>query len=107
MDILTQKIYVQYNYLNRYTDTPYYYNSVDKRYIYGIGSQMKKTSSYVLHKVDSTDTLDNLALKYYNNPTYWWLIAYFNDIQDAFIVLSDFYTELKIPNMTSITFEEI
>ena len=51
---------------------------------------MNKNITWVAHQVISTDTLDKLALTYYNNPTYWWVIAYFNDIQDAFIHLKDY-----------------
>lgn len=50
------------------------------------------------------DTLDSLALSYYNNPTLWWFIAAFNDIQDAFIDLSEHYDIIKIPSVTSISY---
>lgn len=59
------------------------------------------------HKVTQDDTLDKLALSYYNNPTYWWVIAYFNDIQDAFVKLSDRYSVLKIPAINSIIFKDL
>jgi hypothetical protein len=48
-----------------------------------------------------------LALSYYNNPTYWWIIAYFNDIQDAFIKLSDKFDILKIPDIRSLEFGDL
>lgn len=54
-----------------------------------------------------TDTLDSLALNYYNNPTYWWAIAYFNDIQDAFIKLSDRFEIIKIPAINGLIFGEL
>lgn len=104
MDILINKKYESYNYINRYTDVPYYFNTVDKKYIYGIGTQMLKNTTYALHKVEQSDTLDYLALKYYNNPTYWWVIAYYNDIIDAFEVLNKRYKTLKIPNISGIEF---
>ncbi len=104
MDVLKNKTYAQFDYTCRYTDVPYYYHTLDKKYIYGIGSNMYKNTEWVAHKVSNTDTLDNLALKYYNNPTFWWIIAYFNDIQDAFIHLADKYTIIKIPSISSITF---
>ena len=59
------------------------------------------------HKVKSNDTLNSLALKYYNNPTFWWVIAYFNDVQDAFKPLIDKYATLKIPNIASVEFGRI
>lgn len=104
MDILKNQVFESYNYPCRYRDVPYYFNTVDQREIYGIGAQLTKNISYVNHKVTPTDTLDYLALKYYNNPTYWWVIAYFNDINDSFISLIDSYSELKIPNIASIEF---
>jgi hypothetical protein len=46
-----------------------------------------------------------LALTYYNNPTYWWIIAYFNNITDPFIELISKYATIKIPNISNIKFE--
>lgn len=104
MDALKNKQYQQYTYTCRYTNVPYYYHMTDKREIYGIGSNLNKNTPWVAHQVAETDTLDYLALKYYNNPTFWWIIAYFNDIQDAFIKLSEKYKMLKIPSISSIEF---
>lgn len=104
MDILKNKEYESYEYTSRYTTVPYYYNTKDDKYMYGIGSNLKKDTQYVAHKLKDTDTLDSLALKYFGNPTYWWIIAYFNDIQDPFIRLIDFYSTIKIPNIQSIDF---
>ena len=104
MDILKDKTYKDYDYTCRYTSVPYFYNTVDDKYIYGIGTQMFKDMTYVAHKVLATDNLDSLALKYYNNPTYWWVIAYFNDILEVFEPLSDKFEIIKIPNISSITF---
>lgn len=70
MDILTNKVYNYFEYFSRYADVPSYFNTVDKRDICGIGLQLSKDTTYVLHKVTPTDNLDYLALKYYNNPTY-------------------------------------
>ena len=105
MDILTNKTTENYDYTSRYTVVPYYYNTLDNKYIYGIGSQMFKNVSYVAYKTLPTDTLDSLSLKYYGNPTYYWVIAFFNDILDCYDVdLSVRYPTLKIPNLSSITF---
>ena len=68
---------------------------------------MQKNIPYVSHKVASGDTLHKLALKYYNNPTYWWVIAYFNDVQDAFIPLRNQFTIIQIPNISSVLFGRI
>ena len=104
MDILKNKRYESYDYTSRYTGVPYYYNTEDQKDIYGIGSNLYKNTAWVAHKVKQEDTLDSLALHYYNNPTYWWIIAYFNDIQDSFIKLSNYFDIIKIPSISSITF---
>jgi hypothetical protein len=104
MDTLRNKNYESYDYLSRYTQVPYYFDDIKQREIYGLGSNIVKDSQYVSHKVTSEDTLHSLSLQYYNNPTYWWVIAYFNDIQDSFISLKDYYSILRIPNIASIAF---
>lgn len=106
MDVLINKKYPQLDYLARDIGRPYYFNTADQREIFGLGSNMKKDTAWVAHKVVESDTLDYLALKYYNNPTLWWLIAYFNDMGDPFVQLSLHYDILKIPNMSSIEFGE-
>jgi nucleoid-associated protein YgaU len=80
---------------------------VDKKEVPGLCKNMFKNVPWVAHKVVSTDTLDKLALTYYNNPTYWWVIAYFNDIQDAFINLKEYFDVLKIPSITNVRFEDM
>lgn len=104
MDTLKNKQYNNFDYISRYTGVPYYYDTLAGKYVFGIGSNLNKDTAYVSHKVTQEDTLDSLALEYYNNPTFWWAIAYFNDIQDSFIRLSDYYSILKIPTITSIDF---
>ena len=107
MDTLKNKNYANFDYLSRYTNTPYYYDTLQDRQIYGIGTNLKNNSEYVTQKVQSNDTLNSLALKYYNNPTFWWIIASFNDIQDSFKPLRDKYTTIKIPSISSIEFGRI
>jgi hypothetical protein len=68
---------------------------------------MIKNAPWVAHKVVQDDTLDKLALNYYNNPSYWWIIAYFNDIQDAFINLKDYFDIIKIPALNSVEFGDL
>jgi len=107
MDTIKNKRYAKYDYTSRYTGIPYYYHTKDKKDFYGLSKNMLKDTAWVAHKVKQDDTLDKLALSYYNNPTYWWIIAYFNDIQDAFIKLSDYYKVLKIPSITSLVFGDL
>lgn len=104
MDTLKNKNYESFDYLSRYNGIPYYFDTIQGREIYGIGTNMKNNTEFVTHIVKNGDTLHSLALKYYNNPTFWWVIAYFNDIQDAFKPLTKKYAKLKIPNITSVEF---
>lgn len=107
MDTLKNKMYANFDYISRYANTPYYYDTLKDRPIFGIGTNLKTTSEFVTHTVKSTDTLHSLSLKYYNNPTYWWVIAYFNNIQDPFKRIQDKYTTLKIPNISNIEFGKV
>lgn len=104
MDTLKNKNYGSFDYLSRYASIPYFYDTLTDREIYGIGTNLKNNSEFITHEVKSNDTLNSLALKYYNNPTFWWIIAYFNNIQDAFKPLRIKYTTLKIPSISSIEF---
>ena len=107
MDTLRNKTYADFDYLSRYTNTPYYYDTITGKEIYGIGTNLKTNTEFVTHKVKSSDTLDALALKYYNNPTFWWIIAYYNDIQDSLKPLKNKYNTLRIPSISSIEFGRI
>jgi nucleoid-associated protein YgaU len=103
MDILTDKQYKNYDYISRYASFPYYYHIEDKKFIYGTTAQLSESNGYTLHKVVLHDTLDSLALDYYNNPTLFWLIADFNKIQNPYAKL-ELGTELKIPSISEIKF---
>lgn len=107
MDVLIHKNYNTFDYISRYSGVPFYYHSEDKREVFGLSKNLLKNTPWVAHQVVQTDTLDALALKYYNNPSYWWVIAYFNDIEDSFMRLSDLYQILKIPTITAITFGDL
>lgn len=104
MDTLKNKTYGTFDYLTRYAGVPNYYYTLDERDYVGIGTPMSKDTPWVAHKVKLEDTLDSLALEYYNNPTYWWVIAEFNTIEDPFIALYGTYQTLKIPSINSIEF---
>jgi hypothetical protein len=70
MQKLTNKKYPSYDYLSRYTGVATYYDPALEKTISGIGEQMSKNAPFVTHAVMPEDTLDTLALTYYNNPTY-------------------------------------
>ena len=67
MDTLKNKNYADFDYISRYTETPYYFDTLQGREVYGIGTNLKTNSEFVTHVVKSNDTLNSLALKYYNN----------------------------------------
>lgn len=107
MDTFKNKNYITYDYKSRYNNIPTYYDSINKKYVYGVGMPVLKDASYVSHEVVPLDTLDSLALKYYSNPTYWWVIAYYNDITDAFENLYDNFVTIKIPSISAVSFGDI
>lgn len=105
MDVLINKDYKDYQRVSRYGVFPYYYNRLDGKYVYGTTAHLKTTdTSFVSHKVDIGDTLDTLALYYYNNPTYYWVIADFNRIQDPYEKL-EIGSVLKIPTFSNIEYD--
>lgn len=71
MDILQDRQYRDYGYLCRYTNIPYYFHTEDKKFIYGTGSQLDDTTKYMLYKTLAGESFDSIALKFYNNPTYF------------------------------------
>jgi hypothetical protein len=106
MDLLKDKSYNQYGKLSRYNSFPYYYHKLDDKYVYGVTSQLNNKTPYVLHTVVKNDTYDSLALYYYNNPVYYWVICDFNRIRDPFEKpVVD--TKLKIPVFSSIEFNNL
>ena len=105
MDVLKDRQKRNYNYVSRYTSFPFYYNTLDKKYIYGITSQLRDDSLYVTHKITQYDTLDSLSLKYYGRPDYYWIIADFNHLQDPFIKLYNYIDIIKIPTLSNIAFK--
>ena len=103
MQRLLDKSYRNYSYLSRYASFPTYYNVSDNRYQYGTWGQLDKTTPYTLYLVKEFDTFDAIALDHYNNPSLYWIICSFNDIQDCFSTpIAGTY--LKIPTLTRITF---
>lgn len=105
MSILTEKTFKQYDRVSRYSPFPYFYNSVDKRYVYGVTAQLNNSNTpFVAHQVKHGDTWDSLALYYYNNPTYYWIICDFNRVQDPFIEPTAGDT-IRIPTFSAIYYD--
>lgn len=106
MDILINKQYKSYEKLSRYSVYPIYYNTLDKKYEGSITGQLSNTTSCIQHYIKDNDTLDSLALYYYGNPTYFWIIADYNRIQDPFEqLIPDTY--ILIPTFSTIQFKDI
>ena len=103
-EILKDKSYKDYSYISRYTNVPYYFNSIDQKFMYGTTYPMSKDVTYLIHKVVRNETPDSISLTYYNTPLYYWVILDYNDIQDPFIEL-EIGQELKIPTLSAINFE--
>lgn len=104
MDVLKNKTYKQYNRLSRYSNFPYYYNTLDNKYVEGTTKYLDNTTLYKLVIVKDGDTYDSLALKYYNNPTYYWIICSYNHIQDPFKKPKP-NTYIKIPSLSDISYD--
>ena len=103
MNVLKDKSSRTYFYTSRYATLPYYYNTLDKKYIYGISKNLNTNTDYVLHNLVDSDSLDSLALKYYGRPDLFWVIADFNNLNDPYIRLVDKMSSIKIPSLSGIT----
>lgn len=102
MDVLTKKQWQEYNYTSRYTPFPFYYNSEDAKYIYGITKQLAQDVAYVMHTLVDSDTVDSLALKYYGRPDLYWVICDYNHINDPYVKLMSKMDTIKIPSISDI-----
>lgn len=104
MNILTNKSKRMYDYTSRYAPFPYFYNTKDKKYVYGITGNLSTDTEYVLHNIVDTDTVDGLALKYYGRPDLFWIICDFNRIQDPYVNLYEKYNFIYIPSLSGIRY---
>lgn len=85
MDILTNKSTKSTKHYSRYNGLKYYYNKLDNKYQLQLKSWLKDSDAYTTYVVKEGDTYDKIAVKFYGNPTYYWLICDFNHIVDPFI----------------------
>lgn len=105
MDILTNKSTKQYDTLSRYSSFYTYYNTEDRKYMYGLISNLDNSTEYSLYKITQFDTLESIALKCYGRPDYYWIIAMYNNIIDVFEDITD-RESIKVPNISNIKFKE-
>ena len=105
MDILTNKTAKTSNYYSRYNGINMFYNKHDMKYQLALKSWLKQDFQYTKYVVQENDTLDYIALKFYNNPTYYWIICDANKIIDPMIEPTP-GTMLIIPSLgSSLQFE--
>lgn len=104
MDVLINKQYRNDDFMSRYSSTPFYYHTLDDRYVVGKDAWLDNNTAYVAHKVKAGDTFDTLALYYYNNPTYYWIICSYNHINDPYTALQ-IGSIIKIPSLADIRFK--
>ena len=103
MDVLKNKQYKEYDRLSRYSSFPIFYNTLDRKYVNETPTKLNQNTEYSLYKVLAGESYDLIALRAYNNPTYYWIICDFNDIQNPFINPIP-GTYLKIPVLSTIEF---
>ncbi len=103
MEILSNKSYKNYEYISRYSPCPIYYHNLDDKYVMGTARWLDDTTAYSEYVVEDKDTYDTLALRFYNNPTYFWIICSFNRISDPFENPKP-GTRLKIPTISNLKF---
>jgi len=96
-DVLINRTVMAYDFSSRYNTVPFYYHTVDKKYIRGTAKRVSNEFEYSIHEIKQTDNLDKLALYYYGRPDLYWVIADANGIKDPFINLWDNYNFLYIP----------
>lgn len=83
---------------------PFYYNTVDNKYIYGMTTWLKEDTPYVLHEVTKPEeSFDYLSYLYYGDPTKYWAICDFNRITNPFQKL-EIGDKIKIPTLSEIEF---
>lgn len=105
MDVLKDKQLRGYDRLSRYSNFPFYYNTLDDKYVYGTTSYLKRDTPYTMYKIQLGDTLDSIALENYNDPTYYWIICDFNRIQNPFVDLK-VGGYLRLPVISQIEFKD-
>ena len=103
MNVLTNRAIKSSKYYSRYNGLSYYYNTLDDKYQLETRHWLKefvdisKVQTYI---VKSKDTYDTIALEFYNNPTYYWVVCDYNRIIDPFIPPKE-GTVLYLPSLNA------
>lgn len=106
MDVLRKRQYKQYSKLSKYQLFPIFYHTLDEKYVQGIPANLFDDTAFVWHVVKEGDTYDKLAVYYYNNPVYYWIICDYNRVQNPFDV-PKVGTKIKIPTFSDIQFDTL
>jgi hypothetical protein len=86
----------RYQYTNTFTT-----KGTKKKYLSSIIYPKIKPSDDDLYIIsESSDRLDILASKYYNDKTLWWIIATANNLNDASLSITP-GTQMRIPSNLS------
>ena len=104
-EILSKKQFRDYSYTSRYNNFPYYYHRLDDKYVYGSTAWLKDDTPYTLYKIRKGDTWDILSLRFYDNPTFFWILCEFNHVQDPYSELVPDKV-IKVPTKSSIEFDK-
>lgn len=95
MDVLTNKTAKTSQYFSRYNGRNYYMNTEDvlgtdeNTGAVSYKSQLETSTwlsqdnEYFEYTTKEGDTFDSIALEYYNNPTFYWIICDFNRVLDC------------------------
>lgn len=99
------KYYKTYDYVSRYEIFPYFYDSKNNRYYYGITAFINTDNvNYTVYQVKPGDSYDSIALDHYGSALFYWVITDFNKIFDA-ITPPEVGTVLMLPPINSIVFD--
>ena len=98
------KYFRNYDYVCRYQGFPYYYDSRNNRYYYGLTSYLSDNTDYVVYEVKPGDSYDSIALDKYGCALYYWIILDYNRILDALEPPVP-GTILRLPSLNSIIFD--
>lgn len=101
--MITYRGFLDRDYFSRYSKDRVIDDSVDLYFEYDsyIDLSSLRYNYYTITSAD-VNRLTIIAMKFYDNPLYWWIIAKMNDISDPFYT-PPVGTQLKIPYRDDVT----
>jgi len=88
MDVLSNRAIKSSKYFSRYNGLNYFYNNNDGKYQLEMRHWLRNDideTQLTKYLVKEKDTYDSIALQFYNNPLYYWIICDYNRIIDPII----------------------